>query len=97
MPPPRGCVLVQKRGVCCSYVSCSKFHLLNKGGYDRRTGVSFNNNKDQWSRNGIHDSSLDNNNALPNDVQQRNALHRRIDDDNDGNIADGVEGNDECE
>lgn len=30
VPPPRGCVLVQKRGVCCAYVTCSKFHKLNE-------------------------------------------------------------------
>lgn len=30
MPPPRGCILVQRRGVCCAYVTCSKFHKLNE-------------------------------------------------------------------
>lgn len=30
VPPPRGCVLVQRRGICCAYVTCSKFHKLNE-------------------------------------------------------------------
>lgn len=30
MPPPRGCILVQRRGVCCAYVTCSKYHKLNE-------------------------------------------------------------------
>lgn len=26
-PPPRGCILVQKKSQCCPYLSCSKYHV----------------------------------------------------------------------
>lgn len=26
-PPPRGCILVQKKNSCCPYLSCSKYHV----------------------------------------------------------------------
>lgn len=26
MPPPRGCVIVQKRESCCPYLTCTKLH-----------------------------------------------------------------------
>lgn len=26
-PPPRGCILVQKKSLCCPYLSCSKYHV----------------------------------------------------------------------
>lgn len=35
IPPPRGCVLVQKKSSCCSYLTCTKLHAVYKG-QDRR-------------------------------------------------------------
>lgn len=26
IPPPRGCIVVQKRDTCCPYLTCSKYH-----------------------------------------------------------------------
>jgi hypothetical protein len=26
-PPPRGCILVQKKSSCCPYLSCTKYHV----------------------------------------------------------------------
>lgn len=72
VPPPRGCVLVQKLGVCCPYVTCSKFHLLNKG-QDRRTSVAL-----------AAGTSEDLTNQQK--MLSKNSLYRRIDDgDTDGN------------
>ena len=27
IPPPRGCILVQKKSMCCPFLSCSKMHI----------------------------------------------------------------------
>lgn len=36
IPPPRGCVLIHKNGMCCPYLSCSKYHVTFYKNYDRR-------------------------------------------------------------
>lgn len=36
IPPPRGCVLVHKRNVCCPYLVCSKLHKTQPEPHDRR-------------------------------------------------------------
>lgn len=69
IPPPRGCVLVQKLNVCCSYVTCSKFHLLNKG-HDRRASGTSNTHSSKSDREGSRPSN-------------QNSLYRRIDNEQD--------------
>jgi hypothetical protein len=36
MPPPRGCILVQKKTMCCPYLSCTKLHIPAIKTDDRR-------------------------------------------------------------
>lgn len=31
VPPPRGCILVQKKSGCCPYLSCKKYHTPYDG------------------------------------------------------------------
>lgn len=40
IPPPRGCILVHKKGSCCQHLSCTKFNLIAKKNTDRRV-ISF--------------------------------------------------------
>lgn len=36
IPPPRGCILVQKKSMCCPYLSCSKMHVTFYKNDDRK-------------------------------------------------------------
>lgn len=82
IPPPRGCVLVQKLNVCCSYVTCSKFHLLNKG-HDRRAGGTVSSNTHSSKGERQSDGSI---------PSKQNSLYRRIENEDD----DETEGNEQC-
>lgn len=79
IPPPRGCVLVQKKLSCCPHVSCKKYHNENEN-HNRRV-ITYNSN---WYNNDGVD--------LNGDVDERqkviskNSLYRRIEDEEiDGN------------
>lgn len=38
VPPPRGCVMVQRKNICCAYITCSKYHTMNEVTERRRAG-----------------------------------------------------------
>lgn len=65
IPPPRGCVIVQKRESCCPYITCSKYHTTYK---TDETKIVTHDRK--WYEENIR-----------NRVFNQNALLRRIDDD----------------
>lgn len=71
-PPPRGCVIVQKRDSCCPYMTCSKFQPFPKD-QDKRTDIT-------------HDAKLSEQNLRNRLLFSPNAVQRRIEDSNeDGN------------
>lgn len=85
VPPPRGCVLVQKTGVCCAYITCSRFHALNDLPDRRRGGGGPS----------LHTTRRRSPPGMKADADggySGNALFRRID--SEPNV---VEGNAECE
>lgn len=67
-PPPRGCVIVQKRDSCCPYITCSKWHTTTK-----------NQDKNVIT----HDRTWYEQN-IKNRIFSQNALQRRIDETDDG-------------
>lgn len=69
IPPPRGCVVVKKRGVCCPYLSCSKFSAELQDGNEKRKVVT-------------HDRTWYEQN-IRNRIFNQNALQRRIEEDDD--------------
>lgn len=91
IPPPRGCVLVKKQDVCCSYVTCSKFHLLNNNNGQhqiinqpqRQQPITYDNRY-------LYKTEVD---EQQHRVLSENTLYRRIDNSDDG---DEVNGNDHC-
>lgn len=64
IPPPRGCIVVQKRDACCPYLSCSKLHTSYKG--DNRKVITYDR---KWYEENIRDR-----------IFNQNTLLRRIDD-----------------
>lgn len=64
-PPPRGCVMVQKRGSCCPYVTCSKLHQTTTKNQDKNVIT--------------HDRKWYEQN-IKNRIFSQNALQRRIED-----------------
>lgn len=64
IPPPRGCVIVQKKDACCPYLTCSKLHTEYKG--DNRKVVTYDR---KWYEENIRDR-----------IFSPNSLLRRIDD-----------------
>lgn len=71
-PPPRGCVIVQKRDSCCPYLTCSKFQPFPKDP-EKRTDYT-------------HDAKLAEQNLRNRLLFSPNAVQRRIEDsDEDGN------------
>lgn len=63
-PPPRGCVIVQKKSSCCPYMTCSKLHTANK---DQEKKIITHDRK--WYETNIR-----------NRIFSQNALQRRIED-----------------
>lgn len=63
-PPPRGCVIVQKKNSCCPYMTCSKLHTVYK---DQEKKVVTHDRK--WYEQNIR-----------NRIFSQNALQRRIED-----------------
>lgn len=63
-PPPRGCVIVQKKNSCCSYMTCSKLHTVYK---DQEKKVVTHDRK--WYEQNIR-----------NRIFSQNALQRKIED-----------------
>jgi hypothetical protein len=51
-PPPRGCILVYKKSLCCPYLSCSKFHVNYYKNADRNRAQLGENNYHQVSQQG---------------------------------------------
>lgn len=41
-PPPRGCILVYKKSLCCPYLSCSKYHINYYKNTERNGGENLN-------------------------------------------------------
>lgn len=66
-PPPRGCVIVQKKSACCPYMSCSKLHTAYK---DQDKKVITHDRK--WYEQNIR-----------NRIFSQNALQRRIEESDD--------------
>lgn len=67
IPPPRGCVVVQKRDSCCPYLTCSKYHTTSSKGEDNKKVVTYDR---KWFEQNIKHR-----------VFSQNSLLRRIDDD----------------
>lgn len=73
MPPPRGCILVHKRNVCCPYLVCNKLHKGQHEQYDRQRD-------DRYKIN--HNNVVEDlNNTPPRILQSNIAAYRHIDDD----------------
>lgn len=66
IPPPRGCVVVQKRDACCPYLTCSKYHTDYATDDKNRKVVTYDR---KWYEQNIR-----------NRIFSQNALLRRIDD-----------------
>lgn len=83
VPPPRGCVLVQKTGVCCAYITCSRYLALNDVAERRRgSGPSLHTTR----RRSPPGTKADGNGGY-----SGNSLFRKIEGE-----PDDVEGNSEC-
>lgn len=67
IPPPRGCIVVQKKSSCCPYLNCAKLHSTYKG-QDRRV-IAYDRN---WYDENVRHR-----------IFSENALLRRIDDDHE--------------
>lgn len=79
IPPPRGCVLVQKKLSCCPHLSCKKYHNENEN--PNRRVITYNSN---WYNNDANDFNRDVEERQK--VISKNSLYRRIDDEEiDGN------------
>lgn len=73
-PPPRGCVIVQKKNSCCPYMTCSKLHATNK---DQEKKVITHDRK--WYEQNIR-----------NRIFSQNTLQRKIEDsDEDEQFSNG--------
>lgn len=79
IPPPRGCVIVQKRDTCCPYMTCSKLHTMYKG-----TDKGVNNQVVTYDRKWYEEN-------IRNRIFSANSLQRRIDDDDEGSEVDGTQ------
>jgi hypothetical protein len=60
-PPPRGCILVYKKSLCCPYLSCSKYHINYYKNTERNRGENLN----QLQVN--HEKTLEKNSRLESD------------------------------
>ena len=83
IPPPRGCVLVKKKDVCCSYVTCNNMHLYGK--------MESANKKTYLYQDNEASSEVQYQNAVQQRVLTQNVLYRRLD-----NSEEQVEGNEQC-
>lgn len=67
IPPPRGCIVVQKRDTCCPYLTCSKFHADYATDDKNRKVITYDR---KWYEQNIR-----------NRIFSQNSLLRHIDDD----------------
>lgn len=65
-PPPRGCVIVQKKNACCPYMTCSKLHVSSLYNQDKKVIT----HDRKWYEQNIR-----------NRIFNQNQLQRRIEDD----------------
>lgn len=65
-PPPRGCVIVQKKNSCCPYMTCSKLHVSSLYNQDKKVIT----HDRKWYEQNIR-----------NRIFSQNVLQRRIEDD----------------
>ncbi|KAG4073609.1 hypothetical protein HA402_000833 [Bradysia odoriphaga] len=80
IPPPRGCVLVHKRSLCCPHVSCNKYHNENEN--PERRVIAYHGD---WYSDDAESQSEDDEDKRQK-VLSKNSLYRRIDDEEtDGN------------
>lgn len=74
MPPPRGCILVHKRNVCCPYLVCNKLH---KGQQNEQQ----QNDRRRDDRYKINHNDVENLSNTPPRILSDIAAYRHIDDD----------------
>lgn len=67
-PPPRGCVIVQKKNSCCPYMTCSKLHVSSLYNQDKKVIT----HDRKWYEQNIR-----------NRIFSQNALQRRIEENDD--------------
>lgn len=76
-PPPRGCVIVQKKNACCSYMTCSKLHVSSLINQDKKVIT----HDRKWYEQNIR-----------NRIFSQNVLQRRIEDDDEGGDLPSIDG-----
>lgn len=80
-PPPRGCVIVQKKNTCCPYMTCSKLHVSSLYNQDKKVITHDRNWYEQNIRNRIF---------------SQNVLQRRIEDDDTNDELQSGDGRSKC-